>query len=209
MKKVFFVLFLLIPLSLFSFELDTSCILGIENRWNFDKFSSAPSPLKFEIGLGMDCSFSHFFRISPSFVFSNDYYGWNNTLNMALPAEVERRTALVFSSMVSLPFDLCVPLKNGALVYGLGIGGYFRYGILADAVDSAYEEDVKEINKYFYENLNWLYPFTSLGITINLSAEHKIGFFMSYYYPLKNMVKPNLVHNFQDSVLSLYSKVYF
>ena len=209
MKKLFFVLFLLMPLSLFAFHFDAACVLGIENRMNFEKQNSAPSPLKFQVGFGVDCSFTQFFRLSPSIVFSSDYYSWNENFSVALPAEVERRTALVFSGMMSLPLEFYIPIKKVELFCGMGMGCYFRYGFLANAVESVYEDEVKKINSYFYENCNWLYPFASLGITIKLSEQHKIGFILSYYYPFKNFLESNPIHSFQDSLLALCSKVYF
>ena len=85
--------------------------------------------------------------------------------DMALPSEIENRTATTLMTFINLPAVFTFKLPHSKLHLSAGVGINIRYSFLSLGVDktdpgfngNTAQEDVKLINKWFWEYGHWLY----------------------------------------------------
>lgn len=117
---------------------------------------SAPSPISYSLGIGRTVSVSGDFSLQAHAAFFTSYYLYDD--ERAKPAEVENRTALALSSLVSLnALWTFGKTENHWLQIGAGPAIFARYGLQANGVSGAADE-VSNINRYFWSDLHFLYP---------------------------------------------------
>lgn len=208
MKKLtfYFVLFLLqfSAFSAYSFDKSLFFTFGPKLMVNTDDSTkSAPSPIMYALGIGGDFSFSNSITLQAHGSFFTNYYLWDG--ENAQPAEVENRTATVFSCMLDLTGGYvwkCGISKKHLLNLSGGIGLLARYGILSSGVNdddknrdgtSTASDDLSSINDTFFRDLNFFYPEISFTYSYILSDTWKIGGEFRGYAPLGSLMQENSI----------------
>lgn len=154
-----------------------------------DSNKSAPSPIVYPFGFGISVYADKFISFQPRLSFFTNYYLYND--GSAKPAEIENRTATAFSFLIDLPAVFTFDLKHTHfLELGLGAGILARFAILSSGVDDSEEgesgtvsDDLRAINKSFWENANFLYIENSFAYLFRLNEKIKIGPEIRLYIP--------------------------
>lgn len=154
-----------------------------------DSNKSAPSPIVYPFGFGISVYADKFISFQPRLSFFTNYYLYND--GTAKPAEIENRTATAFSFLIDLPAVFTFDLKHTHfLELGLGAGILARFAILSSGVDASEEgesgtvsDDLRAINKSFWENANFLYIENSFAYLFRLNEKIKIGPEIRLYIP--------------------------
>jgi hypothetical protein len=138
---------------------------------------SAPSPVVYPLSIGISWPDDYFVSFQPRLSLFYNYYLWDTDEGMALPAEVENRTATALSFLFTLPAVFSFHLTDkGTLEAEAGFSVLVRFGILSSGVSSSDSgtsgtaaDDTVLINKWFWTNgrmmyisagAAWLYSFT-------------------------------------------------
>ena len=168
----------------FFFTLDPCIYMNADDK-------SAPSPIMFSGGLGLDFFNDKAVSFQPKLSFFTNYFLWNG--NNARPAEVENRTAQVLNFLIDLDAVHTWLFKNSALQAGGGISVLARFAFLANGVNSSDSggtdtstagDDVSSINSWFYSNLNFLYPNLNISWMRKMESQWIAGFEGRFYFPL-------------------------
>ncbi|MBP3708896.1 MAG: hypothetical protein J6I73_00590 [Treponema sp.] len=177
-------------------RIDFMIVLGPAFLFNKEaKTESAPSPVVFPVTFGVSFPNNTFVSFQPRLSFFVNYYLWSNSAQIALPAEVENRTATSLSFLVTLPavFSFHVS-RNSALEVQAGLSALMRFAILAHGVSAGDSgasgnagSDVKHINKWFWGGARWLYIDTGLAWLYQFSSGTKIGPEARFYFPLGSL----------------------
>lgn len=155
---------------------------------------SAPSPIFFSGGVGFDFFNDKIINFQSKITFFTNYYLW--TGQNARPAEIENRTAFALSFLVDFDASKTVYFTKSALQFGAGISVLARYAFLANGVDKEDSggtssqnagEDVKSINKWFFSNMNFLYPNITISYLRLLESKWHAGLESRFYIPLGSM----------------------
>lgn len=175
--------------------------LGPQLTVNTQK-NSAPSPIKASLGFGIQLPLGKsFVSFIPHLDINVGYYLWNN--NMALPAEIENRTAIVPSIMLDLPISCTLKIKTSLLSLGIGISVLARYGFLSTGVPENDRTDVAKINSDFWKNLNWLYPSLHISFDRLLSNGVTAGAGIRGYIPIGALINNR---GFDTAIISLEAR---
>lgn len=173
----------------------TAGLLGILNTHSGTH--SAPSPILFSPGFGADIHLHENLFLQPRINLFYTYYLWNR--NMALPAEVENRTATVPALLLDVPV-VCSIAERGTMTAqaGGGLALLARFGILSNGVSAGdknrdypnrtAKQDVSDINAFFYQDFRWLYPELTGNIMFTLSNGWKVGASGTLYIPLGSIM---------------------
>ena len=138
---------------------------------------SAPSPVVYPLSIGVSWPDYSFVSFQPRLSFFYNYYLWDNDTGMALPAEVENRTATALSFLFAFPAVFSFHLTDrGTFEAEAGVSILVRFGILSNGVSNSdsgtsgtAEDDTALINTWFWEKgrmiyfsagAAWLYRFT-------------------------------------------------
>ncbi|AEE16261.1 hypothetical protein [Treponema brennaborense] len=167
------------------------------------KTVSAPSPILFSLGFGLQFPAGGWVSFEPRVSFFMQYYLWNSIVanGSALPAEIENRTAWVPSLLLDVPAVFSINVHRHTFFAGAGIAFLIRYGFLAGNVgsdeygDSAFPNStqltaadaVKKINHWFWNDLRFLYPELLFGWNMLLPNGWKAGIEIRGYVPLGNL----------------------
>jgi len=168
--------------------------LGPQIMYNSDSGNnSAPSPINYSFGLGMNFFEDKPVIFQPRLSFSTNYYLWNG--EDAKPAEIENRTATALNFMLDLNALYSIG-KNYTFQAGGGLGIFARYGILSSGVDSedaggtsdsTAGKDVDSINSWFWSDLHFLYPQIVFSYTYMLEGGWQVGAESHFYFPLGSL----------------------
>ncbi len=175
-----------------------------------DTIKGAPSPVMFSFGGGVCIPFYKNFSTNPGVSFFTNYYLWNNTDQYAYPAEIENRTALVFSMLTELPITYSINIGKQHFFFGTGLAILARLGIIALGVDSgtsgSAEDDIEAINHWFWSNARYLYPELCAGWNYKVNKNTTGGFYISYYLPLGSLLTENKL---DASIIKIEARLYF
>ena len=150
--------------------------------------NSAPSPINATLGIGIQLPLgSRYLIFAPHIAVSNSYYLWYD--NMALPAEIENRTAIVPTILLDLPILGRMHLGKNILSIGVGASVLARFGILTTGVPANEAGDVNKINSFFWEDLNWLYPSMVISFDRKIQDNISVGIGAKGYLPLGALMK--------------------
>lgn len=167
MKKIFVLLLVLLN-SIFCFaERKVDFVTGFAPMIivnTEDSKESAPSPVVYPITLGLVYPRDNFISFQPQLSFFTNYYLYTED-KAAAPAEIENRTATVFSFLLDLPVEFTLkPLEKHSIGLGFGPSILARFGILATGYNGSdtgtsgtISDDIENINKWFWENARFLY----------------------------------------------------
>ncbi|MCR5605987.1 MAG: hypothetical protein K6F69_04115 [Treponema sp.] len=161
--------------------------------------NSAPNPISYSLGVGKIFDINETFSIQPRITLFTQYYLWSG--EKALPAEIENRTAFTSCSIIDIPINITLlenNTKTKSFEAGIGPSFFLRYAFLANGVKSSDSgvsgtaaSDIKKINSYFYNNLNYLY--TELYFSLNYKTKKKItiGLESKYYLAIQSLINKN------------------
>jgi len=154
---------------------------------------SAPSPIIYPVSIGVLWPNYTFIAVQPTlsfFMMEHLYYN-----GMALPAEIENRTTTTLSFMVNIPVVFSLFIKESRIQLSGGIGGLLRFGIRSAGVaesDYGYSgsagSDVELINKYFWNNMNWLYLTTGASWLYSVNSQLRFGPTFNAYIPIGALI---------------------
>ena len=141
----------------FLFQLEPAVYLNTE-----DKQVSAPSPIIYPLSIGILWPNYTKIAVQPTLgFFSTEWLYYDG---MALPAEIENRTATSLSFIFTLPIVVSMYFKHSRLQILPGISLLAQFALLSNGVkadDSGYSgsagNDVKLINQYFWSDIRFLY----------------------------------------------------
>ena len=154
---------------------------------------SAPSPVVYPISIGFLWPNSGKIAIQPTISF----FMMNHLLyeDKALPAEIENRTTTTLSFMLNIPAVYSIYLEKSNFQITGGLGVFIRFGLLSPGVkdgDSGWTgsagSDVKEINKYFWGNMRWLYITLGGSWLYNLTPQLRAGPTINVYMPVGGLI---------------------
>lgn len=159
------------------------------------KTKSAPSPVVFPLSFGISVPNDTLVSFQPRLLFFVNYYLWDNSAQLALPAEIENRTATALSFLITLPaaFSFHVS-RNSVLEVQAGLSVLMRFAILAHGISAGdsgtsgnAKSDVKHISRWFWGNARWLYIDTEIAWLYRFSNGVKIGPEARFYLPLGSL----------------------
>lgn len=181
----------------FFHQVDMSIKLGTTTYINSldEKTSaiSAPSPIVFMPGIGVIWPNFTFIAVEPTLYFYYSYYQWAN--GMAVPAEIENRTATTLSFMIDVPVVFSFFLKKSKIQAGIGPAALLRFAFLSGGVketDYGFSgnaaNDVSLINSYFWDKARFLYLSVSAAWLFNFYKNSKAGPFAKMYLPIGSQI---------------------
>lgn len=157
---------------------------------NTDK-DSAPSPVRFSGGAGFDFLKDKTISLQTKLSVFTGYYLWDG--KNARPAEIENRTAIVFSGLIDIDATHRWQKGKSIIEAGAGLSFLARAGMLANGVSaddsggtdsSTAGDDVSAINKWFYSGMNFLYPNIAFSWMHTLDSGWLAGLETKLYIPL-------------------------
>lgn len=174
--------------------------------------NSAVSPIVYPFSFGVKFFKNNTINFEPRLSFYAGYYLWVD--DAAYPAEIENRTATVFSFLLDLPVIYKKQLsKRQFLEFGFGPSANFRIAILSNGVSSSDAgttgsagSDTDEIRSYMWDNFNWLFVNTSVSYTIKLSEKLRLGPECRFYIPCGQLFSGN---GFNSGIVTLGLKAVF
>lgn len=174
--------------------------------------NSAVSPIVYPFSFGVKFFKNNTINFEPRLSFYAGYYLWVD--DAAYPAEIENRTATVFSFLLDLPVIYKKQLsKRQFLEFGFGPSANFRIAILSNGVNSSDAgttgsagSDTDEIRSYMWNNFNWLFVDTSVSYTIKLSEKLRLGPECRFYIPCGQLFSGN---GFNSGIVTLGLKAVF
>ena len=155
-------------------------------------------PRDFFIGFGPTISF-----VPMSFLWYED---------MAIPSEIENRTATTLLTFLNLPAVFTIKLPHSKMHITAGLGLCLRYGFLSIGVnknDNGYngntaKEDLKLINNWFWENGHWLYVTVGTSWLYPITDRIKVGPAFDLKLPMGTLIDQK---NFQGTMLNVGFKL--
>lgn len=169
----------------FTLTFEPTLIVNTDNPKN-----SAPAPIVYPLSFGIVFPKETFISFQPRISFFTNYYLWNS--NGAYPAEIENRTATVFSFLFDFPAALTFyPAEKHSIDVGIGPSVLARFAVLSHSVhgsDAGYNgntasDDVAEINKYFWKDANFLFIDTYFSYLYKFTEQLKAGPELKFYLP--------------------------
>ncbi len=148
-----------------------------------------PSPLIPSFGVSWGHSFASWVAFEPSLDFFSTYYGYETTLERAIPLALENRRSLVIGTLLSLPFRFSVTLaERFRLNLLLGPAFDLRLCLIADGLQDSDLEDATEQTSrafsYFWSEGRWFRPLSGLGADWRDSRGRRFGLDLRAWMPL-------------------------
>lgn len=147
-----------------------------------DRTASSPSPILFTPGFGFIWPNDSFISFEPSANFFYSYYLWHN--GRALPAEIENRTASTLSVLLDFPVVFALNMEHTKLQLNAGASIFMRFGWLSPGTDESLQNDVDQINNYFWSKARFLYLSGGISWIVSLPSHTKFGPFLNIYAPV-------------------------
>ena len=176
------------------------------------KTDSPYSSTTFPYSLGLVFPAEKKLNFQPALSFFSAYYQWDG--ENAFPAKQEDSTNIAFCFLIDCPVCYNYTLNEKHFFEaGSGISFDIRFSKTMNGLNSSdksargtVEEDVKEINKWFWKGANFLYWNFSACYMYNFKKGIKVGPEIRYYIPLGSALSGN---GFNGSMLSLGAKIRF
>ncbi len=169
----------------FTFTFEPTLIVNADNPKN-----SAPAPIVYPLSFGVVFPKETFISFQPRISFFTNYYLLNK--DGAYPAEIENRTATAFSFLFDFPAAITfTPGEKHFIDIGLGPSVLARFAVLSHSVhksDAGYngntaEDDVSEINRFFWKDANFLFIDTYFSYLYKFTERLKAGPELKFYFP--------------------------
>lgn len=154
---------------------------------------SAPSPILYPISIGVNWPNYTFLSVQPTVSFFIMYSLWHK--DMALPAEIENRTATSYCVFLNIPATLAFYLEKSRIQFSLGAGFLFPITTISTGVagtDSGFsgsaQSDVEKIKQYYFSNARFLFATVEFSWLFNINKNLKVGPFASAYLPIGSFI---------------------
>ncbi|UTC63857.1 hypothetical protein E4O00_08010 [Treponema sp. OMZ 788] len=172
----------------FGFYIGTSIIFS-----SLKKQAAPPMGTALNLGAEYEYKGIKMLSIVPSLDFSLFHYGFYS--KKAYICEIENRVALTMSFLLDVPFLARFDLKRWTISMGGGLAFFMRFGLLEPGIkpnDSGPEglkasDEVKEINRYFWQQGRFIYPSLRLKAEYTLESGWKAGVQLKTYLPFSNL----------------------
>ncbi len=150
---------------------------------------SDPSPVLFSPGAAARLSFFDYLGLEISLDFYGTYYAYSYTLDRAVPAAIENRSAFVFGSILGIQaVYIYKPLDFWTIRAYAGPGFDFRISLTAGGLEGADKEDAasqtRDISSYFWGKGRWLYPVAGVGMDFAATSNLLLGFDFRTWFPM-------------------------
>jgi hypothetical protein len=155
---------------------------------------SDPMPVLPAPGLAVSYPLSDLMHLELTADFYFTHYGYNFTLDRAVPAAIENRSSFVFGSVLGLQtlalFDITPAIDVRA--YG-GVAADLRVVLLAEDLNSTDFTGIPETDPqiqtdavwdYFWSSGRWILPVIGAGMDFNLNSKLKLGLDLRVWFPL-------------------------
>ena len=155
------------------------------------KKTSAPSPVSFTPGIGLDFFNGKALGLQTSLSFFSTYSLWDG--KNARPAEVENREASTINFLLDIDGTKKFALDKNIFELSLGASFLIRYGFLSNGVNGdeagttsgkTVKDDIDSINDWYYTGMNFLYPNVGFSWLRDFEGRWNAGLFLKYYVPL-------------------------
>lgn len=162
-----------------------------------DSKKSAPSPIIFPITGGIQIPMKKKLIFEPRLSLFLNYYLWDG--EKAAPSEIENRTGTVLSLLLDLPFGTSLmSKKNFSLSWNAGPAILARFAFLSNGVKDSdkgesgtAQDDVNEINKWFWSNANFLYLTANINYLYHFNPKFAAGPEIRAYLPIGSLISSN------------------
>ncbi len=150
---------------------------------------SDPSPILFSPGAAARLSFFHYFALEISLDFYMTHYLYSDTLDRAVPAAIENRSAFVIGSVLGIQaVYLFKPLDSWTIRVYAGPAIDIRISLTAGGLEGADQKDAasqtKKVSSYFWEQGRWLYPVAGIGMDFAVNDDLLLGFDLRTWFPM-------------------------
>lgn len=191
----------------------TDFLLQLSPGFYFNPYSkelkSGPAAPVYPVTFGFNWPNYTFISIQPTISYFQMYHLWYD--GTAYPSEIENRTAQTYNFMIDTPAVLSLYPGKNKIQFSLGASMLIRFSTLArnvnydDSGDSGSAgEDVNLINKWFWQNANFLYASAGVCWLRELTGTLKGGPFFSFYLPIGSLINHR---GLLGSVLTLGVKI--
>jgi len=151
--------------------------------------ASDPMPVLPSLGAGASFPIKNVFRAELSWDLYFTHYGYDYSLDRAVPYAIENRSSLVFGSILSLHAAAYFNINSfmTVRVYG-GPSADLRIVLIAEDLQSA---DMKEASKqtasvrnYFWSRGRWFMPVIGAGVDFAINSRFVLGVDLRIWVPI-------------------------
>ena len=151
--------------------------------------ASDPMPILPSPGAGFSFPVANIFRLELTLDFYMTHYGFDYTLNRAVPVAIENRSARVLGSL--LGFHAAAYFNVNSLlrirVFG-GPAADLRIVVMAAGLNAGDKSDAKmqtdSVRSYFWSSGRWFMPVMGAGLDFNITDHFKVGMDMRIWAPI-------------------------
>lgn len=166
---------------------------------------SAPSPILFPFTIGFSWPNYTFLAIQPSVSFFILNSLWYN--EMALPSEIENRTATSYCLFFNIPASFSLYLKQSKIQLSVGAGILLPITALSTGVSptdsgtsGSAELDVAKIQEYYISKGRLFYITAELAWLFDITNKMKLGPVIGAYFPLGSFINDEGFSRFMGHV---------
>lgn len=166
---------------------------------------SAPSPILFPFTIGFSWPNYTFLAIQPSVSFFILNSLWHN--EMALPSEIENRTATSYCLFFNIPASFSLYLKQSKIQLSVGAGILLPITAISAGVSptdsgtsGSAELDVAKIQEYYISKGRLFYITAELAWLFDITNKMKLGPVIGAYFPLGSFINDEGFSRFMGHV---------
>ena len=166
---------------------------------------SAPSPILFPFTIGFSWPNYTFLAIQPSVSFFILNSLWHN--EMALPSEIENRTATSYCLFFNIPASFSLYLKQSKIQLSVGAGILLPITAISVGVSptdsgtsGSAELDVAKIQEYYISKGRLFYITAELSWLFDITNKMKLGPVIGAYFPLGSFINDEGFSRFMGHV---------
>lgn len=166
---------------------------------------SAPSPILFPFTIGFSWPNYTFLAIQPSVSFFILNSLWHN--EMALPSEIENRTATSYCLFFNIPASFSLYLKQSKIQLSVGAGILLPITAISVGVSptdfgtsGSAELDVAKIQEYYINKGRLFYITAELSWLFEITNKMKLGPVIGAYFPLGSFINDEGFSRFMGHV---------
>ena len=166
---------------------------------------SAPSPILFPFTIGFSWPNYTFLAIQPSVSFFILNSLWYN--EMALPSEIENRTATSYCLFFNIPATFSLYLKQSKIQLSVGAGIILPITAISTGISptdfgtsGSAESDVAKIQEYYISKGRLFYITAELSWLFEITNKMKLGPIIGAYFPLGSFMNDEGFSRFMGHV---------
>ena len=160
----------------------------------YTELNSAPSPINFQLSLGMLWPNYTEIAVQPLISFFYMNHLWYE--DRALPAEIENRTSDTLSFLVQVPAAFSLFLKNSRFQFIVGPAVMARLTLLARGVSpdatgylGTASADINAINRWFWSDGRWFYATAGISWLYHITPQLRTGLTVNASVPVGAILK--------------------